>query len=123
MSEFDLQRVALPTGVELDVAVAGDPATRRSSCSTAFPNRTARGAYQIPELAKDHFVLAPDQRGFARSSKPDGVENYTPDKTGRRPARAGRPFRDRATSRSSATTGAARSRGWRRCSIRTASSV
>ena len=25
MSDFDLQRVALATGVELDVAVAGDP--------------------------------------------------------------------------------------------------
>ncbi|MFX7283841.1 alpha/beta fold hydrolase, partial [Acinetobacter baumannii] len=34
----------------------------------------------IPELAKTHFVIAPDQRGFARSSKPEGVENYTPDK-------------------------------------------
>ena len=34
----------------------------------------------VPDLARDQFVLAPDQRGYARSSKPEGVENYTPDK-------------------------------------------
>jgi pimeloyl-ACP methyl ester carboxylesterase len=31
-------------------------------------------------LPSDHYVIAPDQRGYARSSKPEGVENYTPDK-------------------------------------------
>ncbi|WP_063038531.1 alpha/beta fold hydrolase [Nocardia pseudovaccinii] len=34
----------------------------------------------IDDLAKDYFVLASDQRGFAESSKPHGVENYTPDR-------------------------------------------
>jgi pimeloyl-ACP methyl ester carboxylesterase len=29
-----------------------------------------------PELARDHFVVAPDQRGFAGSDKPEGVEAY-----------------------------------------------
>jgi len=45
-----------------------------------FPESHRTWRYQIPELAKTHFVIAPDQRGFARSSKPEGVENYTPDK-------------------------------------------
>jgi pimeloyl-ACP methyl ester carboxylesterase len=32
------------------------------------------------ELARDHYVIAPDQRGFARSSKPPEINDYTPDK-------------------------------------------
>ena len=76
----DLQRIALPTGVELDVQVAGDPASPPVILLHGFPesHRTWRGI--VPDLARDHFVLAPDQRGFARSSKPQGVENYAPDK-------------------------------------------
>jgi pimeloyl-ACP methyl ester carboxylesterase len=80
MPEFDLTRVALPTGVELDVAVAGDPANPAIILLHGFPESHRTWRYQIGELAKDHFVLAPDQRGFAKSSKPEGVENYTPDK-------------------------------------------
>lgn len=80
MSHFDLQRIALPTGVELDVAVAGDPANPAIILLHGFPESHRTWRHQLPELAKDHFVLAPDQRGFARSSKPVGVENYTSDK-------------------------------------------
>ena len=76
----DLQRISLPTGVELDVQVAGDPANPPVILLHGFPesHRTWRGI--LPDLARDHFVLAPDQRGFARSSKPEGVANYTADK-------------------------------------------
>jgi pimeloyl-ACP methyl ester carboxylesterase len=80
MSDFELQRVALSTGVELDVAVAGDPASPAIVLLHGFPESHRTWRYQIADLAKDHFVLAPDQRGFAKSSKPEGVENYTPDK-------------------------------------------
>lgn len=80
MSDFELQRVALSTGVELDVAVAGDPANPAIILLHGFPESHRTWRHQIPALASDHFVLAPDQRGFARSSKPEGVENYTPDK-------------------------------------------
>lgn len=75
-----LRRVALSTGVELDVQIAGDPAHPSVILLHGFPesHRTWRGV--IPDLARDRFVLAPDQRGYARSSKPDGVENYTADK-------------------------------------------
>jgi len=31
-------------------------------------------------LARDHYVIAPDQRGFGHSSRPEGVASYTPDK-------------------------------------------
>lgn len=74
-----MQRVALPTGVELDVAVAGSPGDPPVILLHGFPesHRTWRGV--IPELARDHFVLAPDQRGYARSSKPEGVGAYAVD--------------------------------------------
>ncbi|MCA1199516.1 alpha/beta hydrolase [Sphingomonas sp. R647] len=80
MSAFELQRIALSTGVELDVATAGDPAAPAIILLHGFPESHRTWRHQIPELAKTHFVIAPDQRGFARSSKPEGVENYTPDK-------------------------------------------
>ena len=75
-----LQRIALSTGVELDVAIAGDPAHPPVILLHGFPesHRTWRGI--IPDLARDHYVIAPDQRGFARSSKPEGVGHYTADK-------------------------------------------
>ncbi|HEY0623294.1 alpha/beta hydrolase [Sphingomonas sp.] len=81
MAGFELQRIALPTGVELDVATAGDPAAPAIVLLHGFPESHRTWRHQIPELAKTHFVIAPDQRGFARSSKPEGVANYAPDKT------------------------------------------
>ncbi|HEX7694561.1 MAG TPA: alpha/beta hydrolase [Sphingomonas sp.] len=80
MADFELQRVALPTGVELDVAVAGHPTNPAIILLHGFPESHRTWRHQIAALAEDHFVLAPDQRGFAKSSKPAGVENYTPDK-------------------------------------------
>jgi pimeloyl-ACP methyl ester carboxylesterase len=75
-----LQRIALPTGVELDVAIAGDPANPPIFLLHGFPESHRTWRHQIPELARDHYVVAPDQRGFARSSKPEGVDNYGPGK-------------------------------------------
>ena len=77
---FDLQSIALPTGVTLDVAVEGDPANPAIILLHGFPESHRTWRHIIPNLARDHFVLAPDQRGYARSSKPEGVENYAPDK-------------------------------------------
>lgn len=76
----ELTRIALPTGVELDVAIAGDPASPAMILLHGFPESHRTWRHQIAEFARDHYVIAPDQRGFARSSKPEGVENYTPDK-------------------------------------------
>ena len=81
MAGFGLQRIELPTGVELDVATAGDPAAPAIVLLHGFPESHRTWRHQIPALARTHFVIAPDQRGFARSSKPEGVENYAPDKT------------------------------------------
>ncbi len=75
-----MQDVALPTGVTLAVAVAGDPANPPIILLHGFPESHRTWRDIVPDLARDHFVLAPDQRGFAGSSKPEGVENYTADK-------------------------------------------
>jgi pimeloyl-ACP methyl ester carboxylesterase len=80
MSDFDLQRISLPTGVALDVAIAGDPANPPIFLLHGFPESHRTWRHQIPELARDYYVIAPDQRGFARSSKPEEVASYTPDK-------------------------------------------
>ena len=76
----DLQRIALSTGVDLDVQVAGDPAAPPIILLHGFPESHRTWRHIVPDLARDHFVIAPDQRGYARSSKPTGVDEYTPDK-------------------------------------------
>ena len=75
---FPLARIALSTGVELDVAIAGDPANPPIILLHGFPESHRTWRHQIPALARSHFVIAPDQRGFARSSKPEGVAQYAP---------------------------------------------
>jgi pimeloyl-ACP methyl ester carboxylesterase len=77
---FAQQRVALSTGVELDVVVAGNPTNPAIILLHGFPESHRTWRHQVPALAADHFVLAPDQRGYARSSKPERIENYIPDK-------------------------------------------
>jgi pimeloyl-ACP methyl ester carboxylesterase len=80
MTDFDLHQISLPTGVTLDVAVAGHAGNPPIILLHGFPESHRTWRDVIPDLAKDHFVLAPDQRGFARSSKPEGIDSYTPDK-------------------------------------------
>ena len=78
--KFDLQPVALSTGVTLDVALAGSPDNPAIILLHGFPESHRTWRYQIPGLARDHFVVAPDQRGFARSSRPAEVGAYSSDK-------------------------------------------
>lgn len=80
MAQQEMQRVALSTGIELDVQVAGDPAGPPVILLHGFPESHRTWRAIVPDLARDHVVLAPDQRGYARSSKPEGVDQYTPDK-------------------------------------------
>jgi pimeloyl-ACP methyl ester carboxylesterase len=74
------QRIPLSTGVELDVWSAGDPAHPPIIFLHGFPESHRTWRHQMSELACDHYVIAPDQRGFARSSKPPEISDYTPDK-------------------------------------------
>ncbi len=75
-----MQPIPLLTGVTLDVATDGDPAHPPMILLHGFPESHRTWRHVMPDLARDHFVIAPDQRGYAGSSKPDGVAAYTPDK-------------------------------------------
>lgn len=80
MTALTHQRLALPTGVSLDVWTGGDASAPPMIFLHGFPESHRTWAGVMDDLGRDHFVVAPDQRGFARSDKPEGVDAYTPDK-------------------------------------------
>ena len=78
MTEF--RKVELSTGVTLNVALAGDRGSPAAILLHGFPESHRTWRAIAPELARSHFVVAPDQRGFAGSDKPEGVEAYKADR-------------------------------------------
>ncbi len=80
MTALTTQRFALPTGVELDVTLGGPDAAPAIFFLHGFPESARTWRHQLAALSDSFRVIAPDQRGFARSSKPEGVANYTHDK-------------------------------------------
>ena len=73
-------RITLSTGVELDVTLGGPDDAPAIIFLHGFPESARTWRHQLADLARDYRVVAPDQRGFAGSSKPTGVENYSSDK-------------------------------------------
>ncbi|WP_033924923.1 alpha/beta fold hydrolase [Sphingomonas sp. 35-24ZXX] len=78
MIDFPLTRIALPTGVELDVAIAGPADAPPLILLHGFPESHRTWRYIMAHFQDRYRVIAPDQRGFAGSSKPEGVESYQP---------------------------------------------
>ena len=78
MTEF--RKVALGTGVTLNVALAGDPEKPAVILLHGFPesHRTWRGL--APRLEGEFRLVMPDQRGFAGSDRPQEVDAYKTDK-------------------------------------------
>jgi pimeloyl-ACP methyl ester carboxylesterase len=74
------ERIALSTGVTLNVALAGPEDGEPIVFLHGFPESHRTWRNQIADLSRDYRVIAPDQRGFAASDKPEGVENYHTDK-------------------------------------------
>lgn len=73
---MEFRRVPLDTGVTLNVALAGDAAAPPVILLHGFPesHRTWRG---VAPLLEDRFRLVmPDQRGFAASDRPVGIDAY-----------------------------------------------
>lgn len=67
--------VPLSTGITLSVATGprnGEPILFLHG----FPESHRTWRRVLPELAADHFVVAPDQRGFAGSDRPGSVHAY-----------------------------------------------
>jgi len=62
--------------VRLHHASVGEPGNRLIICLHGFPEYWAAWRAVMHELADDFLVVAPDQRGFNLSSKPEGEEAY-----------------------------------------------
>ena len=117
----ELTRITLATGVELDVAVAGDPAQPADHPAPRLSRIAPHLAPHHPRSGAGPFRPRPRPARLCALVQARRRRELHARQDRRRPARARRPFRHRRASRWSGTTGAARSRGWRRCSIPTAS--
>ena len=80
MTELTCQRVPLATGVTLNVACAGPEDGEPIIFLHGFPETHRTWRHQMDGLSDRYRVIAPDQRGFAASDKPAGVENYATDR-------------------------------------------
>jgi pimeloyl-ACP methyl ester carboxylesterase len=75
----EFRRVALSTGVTLNVALAGDPASPAVILLHGFPESHRTWREVAPRLQDEFFLVMPDQRGFAGSDVPQEVEAYKAD--------------------------------------------
>ena len=80
MSDLVLTRIALATGVTLNVQLGGPEDGEPIVFLHGFPESHRTWRDVLPALARDFRVAAPDQRGFGASDKPEGVENYKTDR-------------------------------------------
>ena len=77
MTEF--RRLALTTGVTLNVALAGDPASPAVILLHGFPESHRTWREVAPRLHDEFYLVMPDQRGFAGSDLPQNVDAYKTD--------------------------------------------
>ena len=80
MTGLELTRIGLPTGVTLTVQLGGPESGEPIILLHGFPESHRTWRDVAPALARDHRVVAPDQRGFAGSDKPEGVDEYKTEK-------------------------------------------
>ena len=80
MTALTTARIELPTGVTLNVAMGGARGGEAIVFLHGFPDSHRTWREIAPALAGDYFVICPDQRGFAASDKPEGVEAYRTDR-------------------------------------------
>ncbi|WP_033073797.1 alpha/beta fold hydrolase [Sphingopyxis sp. MWB1] len=80
MEDFEQQRVALSTGVELDVIDIGPRDAPALIFLHGFPESHRTWRHQLVHFSDRFRCIAPDQRGYRGSSKPQAVDAYTPDK-------------------------------------------
>ncbi|ODR20132.1 epoxide hydrolase [Mycolicibacterium porcinum] len=71
------ERLVDTNGVTLKVLEAGEPGNPVVVLTHGFPELAYSWRHQIPVLAAaGYHVLAPDQRGYGGSSRPDGIDAY-----------------------------------------------
>ena len=74
MTEF--RRVAIKTGVTLNVAIVGDPASPPVILLHGFPESHRTWREIAPRLEDRFRLIMPDQRGFGASDRPQEIEEY-----------------------------------------------
>ena len=74
-----MRRIELGTGVTLNVALAGDPASPVIILLHGFPESHRTWREVAPRLQDKFFVVMPDLRGFAGSDLPQDVGDYKTD--------------------------------------------
>jgi pimeloyl-ACP methyl ester carboxylesterase len=80
MTDNPLTRVTLSTGVELDTVDIGPRDAPALIFLHGFPESHRTWRHQLPAFADRYRCVAPDQRGYRGSSKPQEVSAYTPDR-------------------------------------------
>ncbi len=72
------QRYVQANGMDLELAEAGDPKSRRLAlCLHGFPELNYSWRFQMPLLAEKGWrVWAANSRGYGNSSRPEGVRAY-----------------------------------------------
>jgi len=80
IGDFEQQRVTLSTGFELDVVDMGPKDAPALFFLHGFPESHRTWRHQLPHFAGRFRCIAPDQRGYRGSSKPQEVDAYAPDK-------------------------------------------
>ncbi len=78
--EWEQTRIALANGIELDIVDTGPKNAPAIIFLHGFPESHRTWRHQIAHFSDRFRCIAPDQRGYRGSSKPEGTENYTPDK-------------------------------------------
>ena len=77
---MEQQRVTLASGIELDVVDTGPRDAPVLIFLHGFPESHRTWRHQIAHFSDRFRCIAPDQRGYRGSSKPQDVSAYTPDK-------------------------------------------
>lgn len=80
IGDFEQVRLKLSTGIELDVVDMGPKDAPALIFLHGFPESHRTWRHQLPHFANRFRCIAPDQRGYRGSSKPQEVDAYTPDK-------------------------------------------
>ncbi|WIM86366.1 alpha/beta hydrolase [Candidatus Mycobacterium wuenschmannii] len=77
MSAHITERTIDTNGVRLHTLEAGEPGAPVVVLAHGFPETSYSWRHQIPALADaGYHVLAPDQRGYGRTTRPDDIADY-----------------------------------------------
>ena len=80
MTELDHRRLSISTGIQMDVYTAGDEKNPAIIFLHGFPESHRTWRHQIAAFSDRFYCIAPDQRGYRGTSKPQEIEAYTVDK-------------------------------------------